>query len=121
METNVCDRIQMILEEKRYSVRQLSQMIGMNATTIGRQLKGDQGVSLTLLQGVLGSFGDISAEWLMRGVGDMHIAGGIQMTDVASDEVMALKAKYEELEKRYCQLLNAISVNVQAASDATQE
>ena len=44
----------------------------MNQTTLGRQLKGEQALSAKLIEGFLHVFPDISAEWLLRGEGEMY-------------------------------------------------
>lgn len=41
----------------------------MQQVTCNRQIRGDQAVSLGLIEGFLEKFDDISAEWLLRGEG----------------------------------------------------
>lgn len=108
----VSDKIKQVLEEKRYSVRQFSQSVGMNATTIGRQLKGEQAMSLALIAGVLNLFPDLSAEWLLRGRGEMYLDAQGVMEEPDPNESLTWQAKYEELEKRYNQLLGALSASM---------
>lgn len=107
----VCNRIKQVLEDKRYSVRQFCLASGMNATTIGRQLKEEQAVSLGLIKSVTALFPDLSAEWLLRGRGEMYLDGQGEMVEPDPNESLTWQTKYEELEKRYNQLLNALSAS----------
>ena len=66
------ERIKTLMEYKGIKTfRELAEKIGQNEYTIGRQLKGDRGVSLDVITNLLMAFPDISAEWLMRGEGDV--------------------------------------------------
>lgn len=90
----------------------------MQQVTCNRQLRGDQAVSLGLIEGFLKEFDEISAEWLFRGKGnrvveDSHVFVAEPEpeyhkveNDLLDDSVW--KAKYEELEKRYDQLLSIL-------------
>ena len=54
----------------------------MQQVTCNRQIRGDQAVSLGLIERFLEKFDDISAEWLLRGEGCMNrkeeSAGGVE-------------------------------------------
>ena len=118
MESIVAQRIKSVLESKQISIAAFSKMIGMQQVTCNRQLRGDQAVSLGLIEGFLKEFDEISAEWLFRGkenrVVEEHsvLAAepepkyGEDKNDLLNDSVW--KAKYEELEKRYDQLLSIL-------------
>lgn len=88
------------------------------------QLKGDRSLAANIVEKILTAFPDVSAEWLMRGVGTMY---SNQDADECSSSMVAetshcekskaedsrqddsvWKAKYEELEKRYDQLLSIL-------------
>lgn len=69
MESLVAQRIKSVLEAKQISISAFSKMIGMQQVTCNRQLRGDQAVSLGLIEGFLNEFDEISAEWLLRGNG----------------------------------------------------
>ena len=72
MESVVNQRIKSVLEDRQISISAFSKMIGMQQVTCNRQIRGDQAVSLGLIEGFLEKFDDISAEWLLRGVGSMY-------------------------------------------------
>lgn len=118
MESLVAQRIKSVLESKQISIAAFSKMIGMQQVTCNRQLRGDQAVSLGLIEGFLKEFDEISAEWLFRGKGNRVVEErsvlaaepepeyGEDKNDLLNDSVW--KAKYEELEKRYDQLLSIL-------------
>lgn len=131
MEVSVFQRIMMILEDKQVSVNALSKLIEMSQTTLNTQLKGERALSANVVAKVLSVFPDVSAEWLMRGVGTMYIKEdiGYSSSMVAEapchDEPKTVepcqddsvwKAKYEELEKRYDQLLSILGGSMRQAN-----
>lgn len=72
MESVINQRIKSVLEDRQISISAFSKMIGMQQVTCNRQIRGDQAVSLGLIEGFLEKFDDISAEWLLRGEGSMY-------------------------------------------------
>ena len=125
MESFVAQRIKSVLESKQISIAAFSKMIGMQQVTCNRQLRGDQAVSLGLIEGFLKEFDEISAEWLFRGkenrvVEERSVLAaepepeyGEDKNDLLNDSVW--KAKYEELEKRYDQLLSILGGSMRKA------
>lgn len=113
MEQTVAQRIKLILDDKQISLNGLSKTLGMNQSTVLRQVKGEQTMSSNLVVAFLPSFPDVSAEWAMRGVGTMYLDGesmaeiAPMQTEPAREESL-WQAKYEELEKRYDQLLDIL-------------
>lgn len=126
MESIVAQRIKSVLESKQISIAAFSKMIGMQQVTCNRQLRGDQAVSLGLIEGFLKEFDEISAEWLFRGkenrvVEERSVLAaepepeyGEDKNDLLNDSVW--KAKYEELEKRYDQLLSILGGGMRQAN-----
>lgn len=123
MEISIYQRIMLILDDKQVSVNALSKLAEMSQTTLNTQLKGERALSANVVAKVLSVFPDVSAEWLMRGVGTMYLKEDIELSSsmVAEtpryDEPKTVepcqddsvwKAKYEELEKRYDQLLSIL-------------
>lgn len=118
MESLVAQRIKAVLEFKQISIAAFSKMIGMQQVTCNRQIRGDQAVSLGLIEGFLKEFDEISAEWLLRGKGNQinekpSFSVAEQAPEYREDKNGLLndsvwKAKYEELEKRYDQLLSIL-------------
>ena len=56
MESIVAQRIKSVLEFKQISIAAFSKMIGMQQVTCNRQIRGDQAVSLGLIEGFLKEF-----------------------------------------------------------------
>lgn len=115
MEQTVLQRLNRVLDRSGKTKNCFANEIGMSPTTVWRQLKGEQSVSLTLIQGFLSSFPNISAEWLLRGVGEQENSA-VSKADVTMPVETATKdydaalwqARYEELEKRYNQLIGVL-------------
>lgn len=131
MEITVYQRIKAYIDDNRISLNALAKTLNMNQSTVLRQVKGDQTLSSTLVENFLKAYPDVSAEWLMRGVGTMY---SIQDADDLSYMVAETphrvepkieeyhqddsvwKAKYEELEKRYEQLLSIFGGGMKKAN-----
>lgn len=119
MEYSVYQRLMSILENKQLSVNALSKIIGMSQTTLNTQLKGERTLAASVVEKFLLSFSDVSAEWVMRGTGNMYLdEPKKKVVDVApilgqpAKEDSLWQAKYEELEKRYDQLLGILRGSV---------
>lgn len=72
MENSIIQRIAEIITSKGFSENSFAKQIGSNQRTINQQLRGDRKLSLDTVCNVINSFGDISAEWLLRGEGSMN-------------------------------------------------
>ena len=126
MESLVAQRIKSVLEFKQISIAAFSKMIGMQQVTCNRQIRGDQAVSLGLIEGFLKEFDEISAEWLLRGKGNQinekpSFSVSEQAPEYRENKNDSLndsvwKAKYEELEKRYDQLLSILGGGIRKAN-----
>lgn len=123
MEVTIYQRIMLILDNKQVSVNALSKLAEMSQTTLNTQLKGERALSANVVAKVLSIFPDVSAEWLMRGIGTMYSNQDADDSSCMAAETFHLeepkieesrqddsvwKAKYEELEKRYDQLLSIL-------------
>lgn len=71
MKEPVRERINATLNQNKLSVAAFSKEVGIGQTTLNRQLNGDARVSVDTIKAFLHRFKDVSAEWLLRGVGDM--------------------------------------------------
>ena len=131
MEVTIYQRIMLILDNKQVSVNALSKLVEMSQTTLNTQLKGERALSANVVSKVLSVFPDVSAEWLMRGVGAMYsnqdaddyscmVAETSHCEDPKIEEYhqddSVWKAKYEELEKRYDQLLSILGGGMRQAN-----
>lgn len=125
MEVSVIERINVVLKHFCKTPNGLANMLEMIPSTVNRQLKGDQALSSKVIEGVLSVFPDVSAEWLLRGKGEMLISeqttlAKMQDTKGRESDVVEYdsvwKAKYEELEKRYDQLLSILGGSMRQAN-----
>lgn len=122
----MAQRIKSVLESKQISIAAFAKMIGMQQVTCNRQIRGDQAVSLGLIEGFLEKFEEISAEWLLRGKGSKVVEEPSflvaepepEYREVKNDMIVdsVWKAKYEELEKRYDQLLSILGGGMRQAN-----
>lgn len=131
MEVTVYQRVKLVLEDKSISVNALSKQISVAQATLNPQLRGDRTLAANIVEKILTAFPDVSAEWLMRGIGTMY---SNQDADDSSCMVAETphreehkieeshqddsvwKAKYEELEKRYDQLLSILGGGMRKAN-----
>lgn len=131
MEVTIYQRIMLILDDKQVSVNALSKLVEMSQTTLNTQLKGERALSANVVAKVLSVFPDVSAEWVIRGVGTMYHKEGdredvsYMVAEEPKREVLGneshqgdsiWKAKYEELEKRYDQLLSILGGGMRQAN-----
>ncbi len=71
MKKDVVDRISEVISIKKISVRLFAEQIGIPQTTLNNYILRKRGLSLDVVIKILNSFGFISAEWLLRGEGEM--------------------------------------------------
>ena len=72
MEVTIYQRVKLILEDKSISVNALSKHINVAQATLNPQLRGDRTLAANIVEKILTAFPDVSAEWLMRGIGTMY-------------------------------------------------
>lgn len=104
MEKTVSERIMEFLKGKRISVNALCKELGLKQSTINGQLNGTVALSMDTVSHLLDAYSDLSAEWLLRGVGSMEHQ--VSPTDAElqavcieqAKEILRLKLKIAELE-----------------------
>lgn len=67
---DINQRIKEVLQKNDLSVTAFSKEVGLPQATVNRQLNGDARVSVGTIKAFLLKFKNVSAEWLLRGVGD---------------------------------------------------
>lgn len=73
----ILQRIKVLIEAKGCSVNSFAKKIGIGQTTLNTYLKLDRYPAYETLYAILHTFPDVSAEWLMRGEGEMYICEGL--------------------------------------------
>lgn len=131
MEAAIYQRVRLILEDKSISVNALSKQINVAQATLNPQLRGDRTLAANIVEKILAAFPDVSAEWLMRGIGTMYSNqdaddSSYMVAETPHHEEPKIeeshqddsvwKAKYEELEKRYDQLLSILGGGMRQAN-----
>lgn len=135
MEVTIYQRVKCVLEDKSISVNALSKQINVAQATLNPQLRGDRTLAANIVEKILEAFPDVSAEWLMRGVGTMYsnqdaddssyMVAEEPKHDIIHEVIpeqenhqddSVWKAKYEELEKRYDQLLSILGGSMRQAN-----
>lgn len=131
MEATVYQRIKAYIDDNRISLNALAKTLNMNQSTVLRQVKGEQTLSSTLVENFLKAYPDVSAEWLMRGVEPIEVGKTAEYVaektsieyaaetihpDESDADDSVWKAKYEELEKRYDQLLSILGGGMRKAN-----
>lgn len=100
----VAERIKEFLKFKGISVNSFSRKLVMSQTTLNRQFNGTVTLSVETVKAVLDYFPDMSAEWLMRGIGQMIKSDSMSERELEvvcieqSKEIVRLKMKIQELE-----------------------
>ena len=94
MENSINERIKRVLSEMKISVTAFSKIVGSVQTTINRQLNGETQLSAETVEAFLHFRPEVSAEWLMRGNGEMFL----QNADGKTEDLQFLREKIIRLE-----------------------
>lgn len=121
MKETILERLKAVIAEKSTSPSDFSKKIGIAQTTLSNQLKSPRGVSVDVIMLTLEHFSDVSAEWLLRGKGQMLISDNLPSfhgseTDTELDVHAELARKTAELEELKLQVLR-----LEAQKDYLQE
>lgn len=105
MECNVTQRVRIYLKSHRYSIRKIAEILQMNEGTLSAKLNGARGLDIDTIGALLEALPDLSAEWLLRGTGNMETAepsSDPELQAVCIDqakEIYQLKLRIAELER----------------------
>ncbi len=107
MEESICSRIRELISYYNISDRQFAIKIGVTQSVIGSMFQKQTEPSAKILKLILSSDERISAEWLMRGKGEMLLASEpaedrmnklIDTITFQQDTIKNLQARIKELE-----------------------
>lgn len=96
MTEQIKQRIYKFQNDIGLTVAGLAKKIGMPQPTVNNYFLGNRDISLKLVVGILNAFPTLSADWLLRGVGEMYRKTDI---DTFSEMVIAKHEKEKEAEK----------------------
>lgn len=77
MKDSMLERLKEVIAAKSSSILDFSNKIGVPQTTLNNQIKSPRGVSVSVILLTLDTFPDISAEWLLRGKGEMILSDNL--------------------------------------------
>ncbi len=77
MKDSILERLKDVILAKSSSILDFSNKIGVPQTTLNNQIKSPRGVSVSVILLTLHTFPDISAEWLLRGKGEMILSDNL--------------------------------------------
>lgn len=73
MDAKLIQRLQGVINHSGCSLNKFASLCQISQPTLDKQMRGLRAVSLDTVSKVLSAFPEISAEWLMRGKGDMMV------------------------------------------------
>lgn len=107
MEMTVLQRVNYVIDNFGKTKNYFANEIGMSSTTVWRQLKGEQALSSKLIEGVLTAYPEVSAEWLLRGTGDIRLEKETDIAETQNNKADSVwKAKYEAIKDCYDMLVS---------------
>ena len=65
------ERLNTFIKAKDFSMKAFEESVGMSNGSLGTTIKKGQGIRSDKLENILSAYPDLSAEWLLRGVGSM--------------------------------------------------
>lgn len=115
MKTEVLQRILEVFRQSSISETQFAKRIGVNQKTLNQQFKEERSLSLETVLSTLRAFEDISAEWLLRGKGNMYNTENsipdIKTGDMQSVYETVVRDKDEQIEKMKAEINQLIGEN----------
>lgn len=108
MEKKVYERIQTLLRKKRISANELAKTIGISSTNVYGYLNGSSKAPMSFVVSVLESFPDVSAEWLLRGEGEMLLPQKKSTYLEMAEKLNAPLLASEDNQRMYDDLMTAI-------------
>ena len=94
-EREVKKHLQIVLDTHGENPNSLSRKCGTNQKTLNNQINGETSVSLSTILLILEALPDVSAEWLLRGSGDMLLGDGKTGGHIATNSHIVTNSHYE--------------------------
>lgn len=98
MEENVIQRIRLFMKDCKISVTKLSSIINVPQTTLNRQLSGTGEIPYYTIEQLIANFPNLSAEWLLRGNGEMYLQTPDSKSDESTDDAEELRKEILRLQ-----------------------
>ena len=81
MESAIIQRVKELLRQRRQNVTQFAAEIGMQQPTVNNYIIGKRSVSYAFIESILNNIPELSAEWLLKGEGEMYKEPGHVFVD----------------------------------------
>lgn len=121
---DILGRVKQIQIAKSTSVAHFSRLLGMQQVRVNNHLRGSSDISSEMLIRILDVFPDVSAEWLMRGVGDMYSTNSLEsVASLYGVENEKLQFRIRELEEEKAKIkiqvetLRSLIIDMTGASE----
>lgn len=72
MDKAVIQRVKDFMSANKFNIREFAKVLDMHETTLSCKLGGTRALDIITLCNILNAFPDLSAEWLLRGEGNMY-------------------------------------------------
>lgn len=106
MESGVYQRVKQVIDTNGISITKLSIELNIPQTTLNRQVSGVSTLSSAVVESILAYFPNLSAEWLLRGKGEMYLqtpdskeAEPADEVEILKDEILRLQGEIRALER----------------------
>lgn len=106
MESGVYQRVKQVIDANGISITKLSIELNIPQTTLNRQVSGVSTLSSAVVESILAYFPNLSAEWLLRGNGEMYLqtqdskeAEPADEVEILKDEILRLQGEVRALER----------------------
>ncbi len=80
-ENPIFERIKLVIEKYCTSDAEFARMIDVPRSSLSTMFNKSKTVSFPILDKILSVFTDVSADWLLRGIGDMELSTSTKITD----------------------------------------
>lgn len=107
MEEAVRKRLNRLVKESGMSESAFAESVNVVQVTLNRQLSGKRSVSSDTILSVLQNQKDLSAEWLLRGEGEMYKTTELPPVDASSEESIEHSVEIARLVREKNALIDA--------------
>lgn len=114
------ERIQSVLQEFGSNPTQLAKTYNLNQKTVHNQIYANTQLSASIILLIMESYPAVSAEWLMRGKGEMFLQEKDVETassGVGNEEILQLREKIISLEAENKVLRELVGLNQERVRD----
>jgi transcriptional regulator with XRE-family HTH domain len=101
-------RIKLLMQEFAMSENEFAKALSMSQSTLNGYTKETRKPSLALAESILNAFEDVSAEWLLRGEGEMYKTTELPPVDVSSEESIEHSVEIARLVREKNELIEKI-------------